>query len=352
MAVLVLTGCSSGLGARVLSELAHSLPIGSTIFSGYRSSTPPPTPTRLSKESQVQWIPLDLTSLDSVDQFVQQVKEKLRSRRSGGIDCILLNAATWNNNFRTTVIEGGEGVWAEEFVVNHLAQFRLAKSLLPLLSNSSTPSGSRSRIVFTSSSLQNSLGPQISSIEKVLSVLQNSADPQSAARNRYASSKLLQSLSFYHLQKEMQSEGKAIDIVGVSPGFVPTTGLSRDAPWWQQLLMKWVIYYLPFCSTEEQGTGKILETLNYLLPSNPFPSTLDEQLSSTSPTNSPDSTSSSRLVFHPDSLAPTAAKSSSKLYEESSNAHRLLSSATSTYFGRQQPTCLAQIANARQQRVV
>lgn len=220
MSTLVLTGCSSGLGAKVLSELAHSLPIGSTIFSGYRSSTPPATPTRLSKESQLHWIPLDLTSLDSVDHFVRQVKEKLnRGQGSGGIDCILLNAATWNNTFRTSLVEGSEEAWAEEFVVNHLAQFRLAKGLLPLLSNSSiTSSSQRSRIVFTSSSLQNSLGPQILSLEKVLSILQNSADPQSAARNRYASSKLLQSLSFYNLQKELQSEQKAIDIVGVSPG--------------------------------------------------------------------------------------------------------------------------------------
>lgn len=64
------------------------------------------------------------------------------------------------------------------------------------------------------------------------------------------------------------------------------------------------------------GTRKILETLNYLLPSNPFSSTLDDRLSPISPSASPESTSYSRLVFHPQSLAPTESKSTSKVYEE------------------------------------
>ncbi|GAA5916205.1 uncharacterized protein JCM6883_000689 [Sporobolomyces salmoneus] len=309
MTVLVLTGCTSGLGARVLSRLVERLPAGSRIFAGYRSTTPPPALSSLPKD-YVEWLPLDLSSLASVDHFAEQIRIQL-GNNGAKIDCVLLNAATWNTSFRSTTVQDQEEaeVWAEEFVVNHLAQFRLVRKLLPLLSSSpSSDSTRRGRIVFTSSSLQNSLPAQMTSVDKALSILQDSNEQLSTARNRYASSKLLQSLSFYNLQWKLEKDHREVDIVGVSPGFVPTTGLSRDSPWWQQLLMKWVIYYLPFCSTEEQGTRKILECVDYLLPSNPFPSTLDTQLDT--------ETSSSRLVFHPPSLSPLQSKSTSRIYAE------------------------------------
>ena len=104
--------------------------------------------------------------------------------------------------------------------------------------------------------------------------------------------------------------------------------------------MKWVVYYLPFCSSEEQGmlpgsgdcvrtfdkrcfrdagTRKILECLNYFLPSRPFPSNLDEQLPTSiprEPSTTSHSVASSRLVFHPPSLSPLESKSSAPVYSE------------------------------------
>lgn len=205
MTVIVLTGCSSGLGARVLAQLVRHLPSGATILSGYRSTSPPPSPPGLSDGSTLAWIPLDLASLASVDQFVRQVETKLGSNSS--IDCVLLNAATWNNSYRPTKVDDAE--WSQEFVVNHLAQHRLVEGLLPLLS-----AGSRGRIVFTSSSLQNSLPREVESIEQVVSILRDPNDKSSTARSRYASSKILQSLSYFHLAHHAQH----LDIVGVSPG--------------------------------------------------------------------------------------------------------------------------------------
>ncbi|GAA5883054.1 hypothetical protein JCM16303_006812 [Sporobolomyces ruberrimus] len=344
MTVCVLTGCSSGLGSLVLSQLVQRLPRNSTIFAAFRTQTPPSLPLPLQDSARIVWLPLDLSSPSSVDRFVEKVKVEASS-----IDSVLLNAATWNTTFRTSGVQDGEGQgkWAEEFVVNHLSQLRLVKQLLPLLSSTSPPTSSsatsdpHSRIIFTSSTLQNSLSAELDTVEKVLEILKDPTDSFSTPKNRYASSKLLQSLAYYNLSQELAKEGSQVDIVGVSPGFVPTTGLSRDSPWWQRLWMKWVIYYFPFCSTEEQGARKILECFNDFLLENPFPSeTLSKQLSSTStptstsssppspsvpsttsstPASTVDSTTRSRIVFHPASLSPLEKSKSIKttpLYDE------------------------------------
>ncbi|GAA6024494.1 hypothetical protein JCM11491_004835 [Sporobolomyces phaffii] len=320
MAVCVLTGCTSGLGLAILARLLEHVPRGSVILAGHRSPSPPPRPTPPHPSTRLVWIPLDLASLESVDRFTERVEQHVAP---ASIDCVLLNAATWNSSFKPTLAAGG-ATWSEEFVVNHLAQLRLVRRLAPLLA-------AQSRTVFTSSSLQNSV--PLASIDDVVDVLKDPTHARSTPRNRYAASKLVQSVAFDQLQRALTTE-----VVGVSPGFVPTTGLSRDSPWWQQMVMRWLVYYLPFCSTEEQGATKILECLNYLFPTNPFPSSaLDSQLAQTvrpsvGNADSPASCESShvyapdraarasdrltRVAFHPASLSPLESTSTAPLYHQ------------------------------------
>lgn len=225
MTVCVLTGCSSGLGSLVLSQLVQRLPRNSTIFAAFRTQTPPSLPLPLQDSARIVWLPLDLSSPSSIDRFVEKLKVEATS-----IDCVLLNAATWNTTFRSSRVQGK---WAEEFVVNHLSQLRLVKQLLPLLSSTSPPTSStatsdpHSRIIFTSSTLQNSLSAELDTVEKVLEILKDPTDSFSTPKNRYASSKLLQSLSFYDLSQELAKEGSQVDIVGVSPGKLQASVNSR-----------------------------------------------------------------------------------------------------------------------------
>ncbi|GAA6059659.1 hypothetical protein JCM10212_000046 [Sporobolomyces blumeae] len=265
MPVAVVTGCSSGLGALVLRQLLHrldptSLPHLShwTILAGTRSSARPALPS--SSTVDVEWIPLDLARVDSVRQFAETVKLRLADLPGPPhVDVVLLNAATWNEHVKTVDVGEGES-YAEEAFVNHFAQYHLVQLLEPLLARPE-PS-TRSRIIVTTSSLQNS----VKSLDDLPNLLRPNASSSSTGKSRYAASKLAQTIAFHHLKRRWSDSGTPVEIVTVSPGFVPTTNLSRDSPWWARWLMRNVVYWLPFCSTEEKGAARILSCFPFLQP--------------------------------------------------------------------------------------
>ncbi|GAA5941299.1 uncharacterized protein JCM15063_006430 [Sporobolomyces koalae] len=241
MRVCVVTGCSSGLGRLVLSRLVQS-PQHWRVLAGYRSMSPPPPLESSNQASTVEWIPLDLASENSVDGFIKQVTQRVRGLSTGSLDCLLLNAATWNSTHVET-----DTKFSQEVHVNHFAQYRIATQLLPLLTKPSTTSTPRPRVIFTSSSLQNTLR-DLQSLDDLEQVLGNCDHPLSTPKNRYACSKLVQSIAFH-----LWAQDNLVDVIGVSPGFVPTTGLSRSSPGWQRWIMRNIVYWFPFCSTEQQG---------------------------------------------------------------------------------------------------
>lgn len=115
---VLITGASSGLGFATAVELAKR---GAEVIMAVRSGIPHKGEEvkRKSGSQQVHMIPLDLSNLDSLATFPEELKEKF-----GPIDIIICNAAMVAKKGRA-VKEGLD----EMFVVNYFAKFLFAKQL-------------------------------------------------------------------------------------------------------------------------------------------------------------------------------------------------------------------------------
>ncbi|POY73130.1 hypothetical protein BMF94_3823 [Rhodotorula taiwanensis] len=292
MPVLVAIGCSSSLGSlalqRFLATAAH--PIRWRIYANYRAEGKPTFPG----SESCTWLPCNLESLQDVKSFAKQIRAKERA-----VDVLLLNAATWDTTAREVKV-GGER-WTREAVVNHLAQHYLVHLLADRL-QASGEDGSleRARIVMTTSNLHKSVASlaDLSSLLRRPSTI-SSTDPaaeatstaasdlaassasaptrQTSGRERYSASKAAQLLSAHYWRRVFsvkegtnaapsadetaRSSPRAVDIVAVSPGFVPSTNLSRDSNWIARLLMRYVLSWAPFAVSSDEGAGRIARCL-------------------------------------------------------------------------------------------
>ncbi|GAA5859211.1 hypothetical protein JCM8547_008917 [Rhodosporidiobolus lusitaniae] len=283
MKTLVATGVSSGLGLRTLqlsihSHLSRSSPPPLQILAGTRSSSLSPAQLELTHSTDgtavdLAWLSLNLESLDSVRNFAREVE-----KRTKNVDCLWLNAAVWtaNGEARTVELKNGEQ-WAEEAVVNHFAQHYLTLLLTPLLQASARRAkeegGTPPRVVHTTSALHSS----IASVDDPLPLLRlfssQSSSPSphrtSSPKLRYAASKFCTLLSLTSLSNtpSFSAPEAPIDIVAVSPGFVPSTGLGREAGLVAGWVMRNVVGRMPFAVTEEEGAKRLLRALPTLCPS-------------------------------------------------------------------------------------
>ncbi|GAA6039575.1 hypothetical protein JCM8097_008401 [Rhodosporidiobolus ruineniae] len=305
MPTLLCTGCSSGLGLTTLSLLLDSLASSSSsssplrILAATRSPALSAAHSALSTRARtlggdLDWITgIDLRDLPSVARFADQVKH-----RTDEVDCLFLNAGAWTSELRTVELQNGE-VWAEEAVVNCFAQHYLAQLLLPLLEKAASRAARERttppRVVFTSSKLHES----ISSLDDLLPLLRppspSSSSPlppttTSTGKHRYAASKLAALLSAQSLKDDLAARRVGADVLAVSPGFVPSTALSRESPWAGRWLMRNVVARVaPFAVTEEEGAKRLLRAL-------PPPFSLPRPSSSSS---------SSSSSAHPSSSGPS-----------------------------------------------
>ena len=116
---VLITGASSGLGFATAVELASR---GAHVIMAIRTGIPQKGEEvkRLSGSTRVDMISLDLTNLESLKAFADELMKKF-----GPIDIIVCNAAMVANKSRATKED-----LDEMFVVNYFAKFLLAKQLL------------------------------------------------------------------------------------------------------------------------------------------------------------------------------------------------------------------------------
>jgi len=117
--VAVVTGASSGIGAATVVALGR---LGYRIVAGAR---------RLERVRRVVGerglaLPLDVTSLDSIDAFVDEVKKKF-----GRIDVLVNNAGLARG--LTPIAEALDDDWIEMWEVNVLGLMRMTRACLPLI---------------------------------------------------------------------------------------------------------------------------------------------------------------------------------------------------------------------------
>jgi len=117
--VAVVTGASSGIGAATVVALGR---LGYRIAAGARRLE---RVRRAVGESGVA-LPLDVTKLESIDAFVDEVKKKF-----GRIDVLINNAGLASG--LNPIAEARDDEWIEMWEVNVLGLMRMTRACLPLI---------------------------------------------------------------------------------------------------------------------------------------------------------------------------------------------------------------------------
>ena len=220
---VLITGASSGLGFATAVELARR---GAYVIMAVRSGIPNKGEEvkNLSGSKKVDMIHMDLSNLESLESFVEELKEKF-----GLIDIIVCNAAMVAKNSRP-IKQGLD----EMFVVNYFAKFLMVKQL-------------------TNGTLLNHAGPDLPRIIFVASESHRNAQAfdwegfgtyepygikQSVAMYGYYKLLLLTMAS--ELSRRLNQEGKVqCSVFALCPGPV-NSNIAREAPLLFQPLLKLV----------------------------------------------------------------------------------------------------------------
>ncbi|XP_034418152.1 dehydrogenase/reductase SDR family member on chromosome X-like [Cyclopterus lumpus] len=234
--VAIVTGGGRGIGYEAVRHMAK---LGAHVIIGGRDEQEGPVVIRRIceeyKEAKVEFIKLDLASLQSVRHFVQRFKE-----RDLPLNILVNNAGVM------LVPEGRtEDGFEQHFGVNYLGHFLLTWLLLDTLKDSGK-CGYFSRVVNVSSSAHR--------VGKIGLNDFNSCQCYSA-HAAYCQSKLAQLLFSSHLHQELQHGGFPLSSCAVDPGMVDTA-LYRHL-WTPLCLVQSAIAHLLF-KTPADGAATVL----------------------------------------------------------------------------------------------
>ncbi|KAL4875854.1 NAD(P)-binding protein [Aspergillus karnatakaensis] len=202
--VILITGCSSGLGVETARTLYRT---GATIYATARDITKAKAALSDIADSRVHFLNLDLNSLASVHACAEEFKSK-----STQLNILINNAG---------VMATPEGRTADgfetQFGVNHLAHFLLFNLLEPVLLSSST-AAFHSRVVILSSS-----GHRRSTVDFENLNFDGTYDPWRA----YGQSKTANIWTANEIERRYGAQG--LHALSVHPGMI-LTELSRHLP--------------------------------------------------------------------------------------------------------------------------
>lgn len=229
---VIVTGANNGLGYYCAKAIAKSGQDWHIIIASRNLSRVEEAVRTLIAETEYPYIEgmaLDLASLTSVRQFVQNFTDRERSP----LQAIVCNAGIQIVSDTLYTEDGFEMT----FGVNHLGHFLLVNLLLPQMRDrvaSALPN--RSRIVFVSSDTHDpdaNTGmpdPQYQEAKFLAFPVNNdnSADIANTGRRRYTTSKLCNILFAYELSRRLQKQQLDITVNVFNPGLMLDTKLSRD----------------------------------------------------------------------------------------------------------------------------
>jgi light-dependent protochlorophyllide reductase len=218
----IITGGNGGLGYHCARAIAAASPQWQVIIASRDHAKSEEAVRAIIAETgnpNVAAIALDLGSLDSVRRFPAD----FAARQLPPIGALVCNAGIQTVRDLTYTDEGYETT----FAVNHLGHFLLVNLLLRHLSE-------HARIVMVSSGTHNP--DQFTGMPKpdyldavTVAKRQTGADPGTAGRTAYTTSKLCNVMFAYELSRRLKAEGhNGIGVTAFDPGLMPGTGLARD----------------------------------------------------------------------------------------------------------------------------
>ncbi|KAK0563731.1 hypothetical protein OC844_002069 [Tilletia horrida] len=251
---------------------------------------------------------IELRTMDLADIKSIRAAAALLLQEDVRIDTLWLNAAVAKAK-RELVLDNSADTpvtYEHTALVNHVGPLLLLDLLMPLLLDRPTPDHAKSRIVFTGSALHRTISRDRPADETLFADFNSSALPNGdryrdcsvtpasqigntpawSLRSSYAHSKFLQvlgvrkflrQLEFALAQRASLSEGSdgqgrtwnEMEVVLVQPGFIPTTGLTREASLPTRILTTYLLPNMPgtssFVSTLQQGAEVLAAALSWPL---------------------------------------------------------------------------------------
>lgn len=201
--IILITGCTSGMGFEATKFLSNK---GAKIIMACRTKVGGEKAKqeilKINKDSELDVFEVDISNLDSVRDFVKEVKKKYKK-----LDILINNAGVEKAHF-----EKSKQGYEMTFATNYLGHFLLTGLLLDLLNKSLD-----ARIVIYSSN---------GHLAGNGNFLINENDKYQSLKV-YGNSKLACLMYAYKLDSELKKRNINIKVVGVHPGWV-TTNLSKD----------------------------------------------------------------------------------------------------------------------------
>lgn len=247
MRTILVTGATRGLGLSLVRALdAHddvALVLGVRDLEAGRA---------IAKSlRRAEAVPIDTGSLASIRAFTAQWDRPLHA--------LVNNAGLQINDGDSFTTEGLETTLA----VNHLGPLALALGLLPQLrggsvvgvgSGTHNPDNKAARLF-------GFRGGKFTSIEALARGETDGSGDQARGRNRYATSKLLTTITAIELARRTSLARFAT----FDPGLMPGTGLARTAPWYGRVVwssvLGWVAPLMDDTSTPERSARSLAKLL-------------------------------------------------------------------------------------------
>jgi NAD(P)-dependent dehydrogenase (short-subunit alcohol dehydrogenase family) len=232
--VCIITGSNTGIGletARVLCQQgAH------VILSGRDEKKLKDAQTFIqksaSKDSKVDYIPMDLGSSKSIDAFVESFKKMKLPLH------FLINNAGVMMTPEQKTLDGFE----YQIGINHFGHFRLSNLLLPIMKETE---GERRIVVVSSRAHQRAINGKID-FENI------NWEKNYSSTASYSQSKLANIMFSNELNRKLKKDGIPITVNSLHPGVIPGTELSRDFGVWKYIVLPVVSLFL---KSVEQGAA-------------------------------------------------------------------------------------------------
>ena len=213
MKTVIITGSNTGLGFETVKKIALNSKDYNIILACRNKERGEKAQNKIIEETKnpnIHFMQLDLASLKSVKQFVENYKHEINKP----IYALVCNAGMSGNlNTQKQFTEDGFDVI---FSINHLGHFLLTNLLLPLMMKDG-------KIIAVSSDMHN---PPLKPGERFewlgVEAIAHPNDQMAVDRVRYSYSKLCNLYFVYELARILQKENSLITVNAFNPGLMKT----------------------------------------------------------------------------------------------------------------------------------